>query len=80
MIMISRGLKRRHTFILAIARDVPTWYRMEEYVSDMVRKLRLAVLKDVPIMLLREEYVSDTVQRETGRNILAVKKDVPTMH
>ena len=74
MIMISRGLIRRHTFILAITRDVPTWYRMEEYVSGMVLKLRLAVLKNVPIGHLREEFVRGTVHR--GQKRLAAIKDV----
>ena len=36
---------------------------MKEYVSDMVRKLRLALLKDVPVRHLREEFVTDMVQR-----------------
>ena len=47
---------------------------MEEYVSDMVLKLRLAVLKNVPIGHLREEFVRGTVHR--GQKRLAAIKDV----
>ena len=38
---------RRHTFILAVKRDVPIRLRKEGFVSDMVPKLRYAVMKDV---------------------------------
>ena len=60
-------------FILASMKDVPTKLSVEEYVADMVPKLRLAVMKDVPILLSREECVRDTERR--GK--LAVMKDVP---
>ena len=35
----------------AVMRDVPIMLLMEEYVSDMVPKLRLASMRDVTIML-----------------------------
>ena len=33
---------------LAVMKDVPIMYRLEEFVLDMEQKLRLAVMKDVP--------------------------------
>ena len=61
----------RNIFIFAAMKDVPTKLSVEEYVADMVPKLRLVAMKDVPIRHLREEGVRSTV------NILAVMRDVP---
>ena len=49
----------------------------EEFVSDMVPKLRFAVMKDVPIKQRMEKFVSGTVHH--GQKRLAAMKDVPNM-
>ena len=40
-------------------KDVPILFSKEEFVSDMVQKLRLAVMKDAQIKLSEEEFVRD---------------------
>ena len=59
-----------------VMRGVPTMYRKEEFVLDMVprRRERLAVMKDVPNMHRRKEYVLDMVQRLR----LVAMRNVPT--
>ena len=45
-------VQRRNMLVKdALLRDVPTRFRKEEYVSNMVQRERLAVMKDVPTML-----------------------------
>ena len=58
-----RGMGQRRKGIFAVIKDVPIRYRMEDYASDMVRKLRLAVLKDAPIKQGREEFVQGMAHR-----------------
>ena len=41
----------RGNLTLAVKRDVPIMYRLEEFVLDMVPKSRLVATKDATIML-----------------------------
>ena len=49
----------------AVTKDVPNWYRMEEFVSGTVHHGQniLAAMKDVPNWYRMEEFVSDMVQK-----------------
>ena len=68
--------KRRGRGRLAVTKDVPIMLGgKEEFVSDMVPKLRLAAMKDAPIKQGMEEFVSDMVPKLR----LAAKKDVQHM-
>ena len=58
-----RGMGQRRRGIFAVIKDVPIRYRMEDYATDMVRKLRHAVLKDAPIKQGREEFVQGMAHR-----------------
>ena len=48
----------------------------EEFVSDMVPKLRYAAMKDVPTMYRKEEFVSGTVHHGQGR-LVPIKDVLP---
>ena len=71
-----RGMGQRRRGIFVVIKDVPIRYRMEDYATDMVRKLRLAVLKDALIKLGMEGYVSDMVQSSSD----AAMKDATTKY
>ena len=56
--------KRRGRGRLAVMMDVAIMLGgKEEFVSDMVPKLRLAAMKDAPIKQGMEEFVSDMVPK-----------------
>ena len=60
-------------------KDAPTLFGKEEFVSDMVQKLRsrFVVMKDVPIKYPKEEFVED-MELSEQRSRFAVMKVVPT--
>ena len=51
----------RSIHVLASMKDVPTKFKKEEYVEDMVQS-KNATTKDVPTMLSKEVSVKDMVQ------------------
>ena len=66
--------KRKRRGIFVAMKDVPIMLLKEEFVRDMVPKLRFfAAMKDAPIKHRMEEFVSDMVPKLR----FAAMKDVP---